>query len=112
MAYHNSDVHFQAKVKVRLPKEGIIETSVGRLIFNNLLPKGMPYRNEAMDKGALRRLVAEVYEEFGVEETARFVDDLKNLGFEYATLSGITISADDLTSPEGEGRDHRTGPRK
>jgi DNA-directed RNA polymerase subunit beta' len=100
MAYQNGDVHFKAKVKVRLPKLGIVETSIGRLIFNNLLPKGMEFRNEAMDKGALRRLLADVYEEYAGEETARFVDDLKNLGFEYATLSGITISADDLTVPK------------
>ena len=100
MAYQNGDVHYQAKVKVRLSKEGIIESSVGRLIFNNLLPKGMPFRNEAMDIKALRSLLADVYEEYGGEETARFVDDLKNLGFEYATLSGITISADDLTVPK------------
>ena len=100
MAYQNGDVHFKAPVKARLPKLGIIDTSVGRLIFNNLLPKGMDFRNEAMNKGALRRLLADVYEEYGGDETARFVDELKTLGFEYATLSGITISADDLTVPK------------
>ena len=100
MAYQNNVVHYQSKVKVRMPKAGLIETTVGRVIFNNLLPKEMPFRNEAMDKGALRRLLSEIYEEHGREVTAEFVDKLKDLGFQYATDSGITISADDLTIPE------------
>ena len=99
MAYHNNEVHFQAKVRIRLPQSGIVDTSVGRVIFNNLLPKDMPYRNETMDKKALRRLVADVYEDYGRPETARVVDELKDIGFEYATKSGVTISVGDLTIP-------------
>jgi DNA-directed RNA polymerase subunit beta' len=100
MALQTRNVHYQAKIRVRIPNEGLIETTVGRILLNNLLPKGMKYQNYAMDKKALRRLVSEVYEEFGMDETARMVDELKNLGFEYATDSGITISSEDLTIPE------------
>ena len=100
MAYHNNDAHYQAKVKVRLPKEGIIETSVGRVLFNNILPKGFPYRNEVMHKKALRSLIADIYEQSGREATAQVADDIKDIGFEFATQSGITISVDDLSIPD------------
>ncbi len=98
-AYHNRDVHFQAKVKVRLPKEGVVETSVGRILFNRILPPNIPFQNHTMDKKALRALVAVAYDSCGREETAEMVDQLKDLGFEYATRSGITISSADLTIP-------------
>ena len=92
-------IHFQAPVKVKMDNE-ILDTTVGRIIFNQLLPKQLGFRNQAMDKKSLRHIVTAVYEVEGPETTARVVDQLKDLGFEYATLSGITISADDLTIPE------------
>ncbi len=100
LAYQNRNVHYQAKVKVRLPELGIVDTSVGRIIFNRALPEGQPFINKAMDKRSLHSIVSEIYESFGTEATAQVVDDLKNLGFEFSTQSGITISADDLTIPE------------
>ncbi len=100
MAEQAGDVHIQAKVRVRLPGQGLIETSVGRVIFNEILPDAVDYRNEAMNKKALRALVSECYRRCGNDETARVVDDLKNLGFKYATISGITISSSDLTIPK------------
>ncbi|HEY8108547.1 MAG TPA: DNA-directed RNA polymerase subunit beta' [Patescibacteria group bacterium] len=100
MAYHNGDAHYKAKVKVRLPKEGILETTIGRILFNNVLPKDFPFRNETMDKKTLRRLIGDVYEECGREATAQVADAIKDVGFEFATKSGITISADDLSIPD------------
>ncbi|MDP9212202.1 MAG: DNA-directed RNA polymerase subunit beta', partial [bacterium] len=100
MAYHNGDVHYQAKVRVRLPKEGLIETSVGRVLFNNILPKDFPFRNEVMHKKALRQLTGDVYEQSGREATAEVADAIKDIGFEFATHSGITISVDDLSIPK------------
>ena len=104
MAYENDHVHYQSQVKVRLPKEGLIETTVGRLLFNQLLPDEVGFKNQAMDKRSLRQVVSEVYEKCTPDITADMVDKVKDLGFEYSTKSGITISADDLTIPEEKDR--------
>ena len=100
LAHENDVVHYQAPVRIRVPKEGVIETTVGRIIFNRILPDEMPFKNQTMDKKALRQLVSEVYELYGNEETARVVDELKDVGFKYSTHSGITISSSDLTIPK------------
>ncbi len=103
LAYQQGLVHARAKIQVRMTdaegKSSRIETSVGRILFNNILPKGMTYRNEVMDSKNLKRLTREIYKHMGNEETAGFVDRVKELGFEYATTSGMTISMDDILIP-------------
>ncbi|MDQ7030987.1 MAG: DNA-directed RNA polymerase subunit alpha C-terminal domain-containing protein [Ardenticatenia bacterium] len=85
----------------RYPKRGeLVETTPGRLVLNQVLPKELGFRNELLDKGGMRDLVAECYTELGLEVTATFVDQLKELGFHYATRSGVTIAIDDVTIPE------------
>lgn len=101
LAYQNGDIGLRAKVKVRIGGD-IIETTVGRLTFNTLMPKGTPYVNEVLTKGKLADIIKSVFDNFGQEETARFVNDIKDLGFEYATLSGISFSMDDLKIPPGK----------
>jgi len=89
----------------RYPRRNeLVETTPGRLILNQVLPKELGFRNELFDKGGMRDLVAECYTELGLEATAAFVDQLKDLGFHYATRSGVTIAIDDVTIPEQKAR--------
>ncbi|MBV9281147.1 MAG: DNA-directed RNA polymerase subunit beta', partial [Chloroflexi bacterium] len=77
-----------------------LDTSVGRVIFNEALPDDIPFRNRIEDKGSLRDAVAAVYARYGQERTAEVADEIKRLGFHYATHSGITMSVSDITIPQ------------
>lgn len=92
-------VDLQAKVKVRIENE-VLETTVGRLLFNEILPEGIGYKNETFKKSQLKAVMAEVFSKYGNEVTADTADSIKELGFQYATLSGISMSFDDLKSPK------------
>jgi DNA-directed RNA polymerase subunit beta' len=79
-----------------------IETTPGRVVFNMALPASVPYKNRIQDKGTLKDVVAEVYSLFGQERTAEVADEIKRLGFHYATHSGITMSVADITIPKSK----------
>jgi DNA-directed RNA polymerase subunit beta' len=76
-----------------------IRTTVGRLIFNQSLPDRLRFVNKAMNRTALRELVADCYRLLGPTETAHVVDAIKSIGFHYATRGGMTIAVDDITIP-------------
>ena len=76
-----------------------IATTVGRIILNAALPDNVVFRNREVEKGVLKDIVADVYAILGNEGTAEALDQLKNLGFKYATKSGITISISDVAVP-------------
>ncbi len=78
----------------------IINTTVGRVIFNDSLPKGMPYVNGLLKKKGLQLLVQSCYLRYGLEKTVEMLDSLKNVGFSYATRSGMSIGIDDLVIPK------------
>ncbi|MBM3173092.1 MAG: DNA-directed RNA polymerase subunit beta', partial [Chloroflexi bacterium] len=82
----------------------VLKTSAGRIIFNEVLPLEFRFRNRVMDKGALKRLVADCYRLLGYEATANVLDNLKKLGFEYATKSGTTIAASDVEVPKSKAK--------
>jgi DNA-directed RNA polymerase subunit beta' len=93
----------QAKIKVRVMDRGerkIIETSVGRLRFNESVPPALGYINETMKKKTLSDLIARSLEELGREETVAFADRIKDVGFDSVTMSGISIAASDILVPE------------
>jgi DNA-directed RNA polymerase subunit beta' len=106
LAYNNKHVHIQAIIKVRLGvgnSEGnteLVETSVGRLIFNKIVPAEMGFRNEAFDKKRLQALVREAYRLFGPERTAELIDEIKRTGFTYMKQSGLSWGMDDLRVPD------------
>ncbi len=100
LAYNNKHVHIQAKIKVRMPNGEMRETSVGRLIFNRVVPEEMGYRDENFDKKKLQTLVREAYRLFGSERTAQLIDDIKRTGFTYMKRSGISWGMDDLAVPQ------------
>ncbi len=77
-----------------------IETCVGRIIFNEVLPEEIPFQNHGMDRPALRKVVSLCYRTLGGEGTAQVVDRIKNTGFHYATRSGITIAIHEIQVPK------------
>ena len=77
----------------------IINTTVGRVIFNDALPKEMPFINGLLKKKGLQQAVRYCYLRHGLEKTVEMLDSLKNLGFTYATRSGLSIGIDDLIIP-------------
>ena len=82
-----------------VPVGGIFTTTVGRVLFNRALPAELRYENRVMDKGKLKELVARTFLLVGRESTAEIVDRVKDVGFHYATLSGITVGIDDIKIP-------------
>jgi len=96
-------VDLHAQIKVRMPDETgkpcLIETTVGRVVFNSFIPQGMPFFNEVASRGKLQDLVMEVFRAQGAARCAEFLDRLKKYGFEYATTSGTTVSIDDMVVP-------------
>jgi DNA-directed RNA polymerase subunit beta' len=78
----------------------VINTTVGRVIFNEALPKEMPFINGLLKKKGLQQTVRYCYLRYGLEKTVEMLDSMKNVGFTYATRSGISIGIDDLIIPE------------
>ena len=99
MAYNNNFVHIQAKIKVRLENGEFVETNVGRLIFNKVVPPEMGFRNENFDKKKLQALVREAHRTLGNERTAELIDEIKRTGFTYMKKSGLSWGMDDLVVP-------------
>jgi len=108
LAYKSKVISLQEKIKVRelLPgkkKTEIFETNVGRILFNQLLPKELPFYNEQITTKNLGDFIKYSLEILGKERTARLLDDIKDLGFYYLTLSGFSWGIDDLpVLPEKE----------
>ena len=98
LAYQTGIVNLRAKIKVRINGK-LLETCVGRIILNQLLPKEFEFINEAFDKKRIKTVIQEHYREFGIEQTAKLLDKLKEVGFTYATKSGISWGMDDLQVP-------------
>src|SRR5438105_3724129 len=80
----------------------VINTTVGRVIFNDSIPEGLPYINGTLKKKGLQSIVNYCHLRLGHETTVKMLDDLKNLGFLYATKAGISIGIDDLVTPEAK----------
>jgi len=104
------DVHSKIKVRVktwydeqgnRLPaaETRLIETTVGRVLFNRILPEEIQFTNRTLEKGGIKDIIAEVYEICGQEVTTQVADEIKRVGFEYAMRSGVTLAVSDITIP-------------
>ncbi|MCL0032695.1 DNA-directed RNA polymerase subunit beta' [Peptococcaceae bacterium] len=99
IAYDNKALSLHAKIKVGYEGK-LIETTVGRIIFNEILPDCLKYFNRSADKKELRRIVDVCYRKEGYARTAKLLDDLKRLGYTFATKAGITIGISDITIPK------------
>jgi DNA-directed RNA polymerase subunit beta' len=112
MAYLLEQVEVHSEVKLRAktwyndkgdrltePETRVIDTTVGRVLFNRILPEEVQFVNEKLDKGGVKDLIADVYEVCGQEKTTEVADKIKALGFEYAMRSGTTLAVADISIP-------------
>ncbi|RMG18352.1 MAG: DNA-directed RNA polymerase subunit beta' [Planctomycetota bacterium] len=122
MAYDQRKVMLQTRIKLRLPagvkvmslardgsrelvkpdKSRIVETTVGRVVFFDMLPEGMPLYNYPLKKSRIKEIIADCHKMLGRQATLTLLDDLKDLGFRHATLGGISFSTYDLKLPEAK----------
>jgi DNA-directed RNA polymerase subunit beta' len=100
MAYDAKKITLQSHVKVRFRGE-VRETTFGRLLFNEIFPEDFPFKDVAMTKKRLSAVMAVAYQKYGQDKTAEIADDLKNLGFEYATKSGLSMAMSDFRDIKG-----------
>ena len=114
-----ADLDLQARIQVRLKRDtkvasafGVfedkkagerIETSVGRITFNSVLPNDYPYLNYEMNKSEISRLIEDCCNRYPLAEMPAILDGLKNVGFHYASIAGVTVSVYDATVPPNKG---------
>jgi len=103
-AYNVGEIGVRSRVKVRInPIDAdLTETTVGRILFNEILPATYPFLNEPQTSKKLTTIIETIFRNYGQEETVVFVDKMKTLGFEYSTLSGISMSMDDFHIPDNK----------
>jgi DNA-directed RNA polymerase subunit beta' len=112
MVYQLAQVDLHSRIKIRMntwyaengdrlpeAETRIIETTVGRVLFNRILPEKVQFINRQLEKGGIKDLIAEVYELYGQDVTTETADAIKRIGFEYAMRSGTTIAVSDITIP-------------
>jgi len=106
LAYELGIIDLCAEIEVRGGDEQgeRIKTTVGRILFNDALPPQLRFYNEVVDKAVLRSLIADCIRLLGNETTAAVLDNLKQLGFSYATKSGISIAMNDIKEPPGKAK--------
>jgi DNA-directed RNA polymerase subunit beta' len=104
IAYDAGELDLHASIRVRI-NEKLEETTTGRIILSEILPENLPFSliNKVMTKKALRSLVNESYRTEGIKSTVILSDRLKDIGYEYATRSGISISIGDMIIPSQKG---------
>ncbi|MCG3775962.1 MAG: DNA-directed RNA polymerase subunit beta' [Nitrospira sp.] len=98
-AYESERITLHQPIKVRIKGE-IVDTTVGRLIFNEVLPEELGFINQNIDKRDIKRITGDVHRYLGNRRTTEFVDQLKKLGYHHATMAGISISVDDVVVPK------------
>jgi DNA-directed RNA polymerase subunit beta' len=98
-ASDNGVLDLHEHVMVKLDGQ-YVRTTAGRVFFNDVLPPAIGYRNETQGRKSLEALVGDTFSTLGPEQTAKLLDDLKDLGFKYATLAGITVGIDDIMVPD------------
>jgi DNA-directed RNA polymerase subunit beta' len=110
LAYDFDTVSFRAKIhvmptgseKYKAFEGNVFETSVGRLLFNSVLPSDYPFINHEMSRKKMSELVDDLIEKYGIENVPAIMDKIKAFGFKYATVSGVTWGLDDVKIPEGK----------
>src|SRR5665213_3865538 len=100
MALDSGEIQLQSKIKINFRGENRIST-LGRFLFNEIFPDDLPFQDDAMTKKRLQGVMSFTYNLFGQDETARIADDLKELGFKYATMSGLSMGMSDFTEIDG-----------
>ncbi len=101
---HAVDLHAGVKVRLTVYENGekvtkLIDTTVGRIIFNQLVPEGIPYINEVLTKKSLRTIIADILKKKGTTITAKFLDDIKAMGYDMAFRGGLSFNIDEVIIP-------------
>ncbi len=99
IAHQFGEIHLQAKIRIRISGE-ILETTLGRAIFNQIVPPELGYNNKVFKKNDIIEAIGTAFENCSIAATAKFCDDLKEIGFKYATVSGISIASSDMIIPK------------
>jgi DNA-directed RNA polymerase subunit beta' len=99
IAYNSRVIELHTKIKVRIDGT-LIETTTGRVIFNQIVPKEMGYFNQLLIKKTFSGFIGQMFMKLGNKVTAKFLDDLKDLGFRYSTAGGLSVSYGDMIIPE------------
>ncbi|MBT7289897.1 MAG: DNA-directed RNA polymerase subunit beta' [Chloroflexi bacterium] len=99
LAYDLGIIELGAEIHVRKPDGERIKTTVGRIIFNEIISDELGYYNKPIDKSQLKKIVIQCHQELGELETADMLDRIKELGFHYATKSGLTVGMSDVEVP-------------
>ena len=110
LAYQHHELDLQAEISTRVDGYGTVKTSLGRMIFNEILPPEIRYFRQdketgewyygiRIDKNEMGRLVANCFKHFGAGKTAVVIDNVKNLGYHYACLAGMTVAISDVIVP-------------
>ncbi len=110
LAYEYGELGVKARIRIRVQKKitekestktnNLIETSLGRVLFNETLPKDYPFINDVMNSKKVERIVGQIIEKYDQQTVEDTLDKIKNLGFESATISGVTWGMDDLIVPK------------
>ncbi len=107
IAYDQGIIELHARINVRLPIEEdgvvvnkVVKTSTGRVLFNEIVPEGIEFKNITFGKKELRNLINEVYAVAGTAKASVFLDQMKKLGFETATTGGLSFSLEDIVIPD------------
>ncbi|MDO4759333.1 MAG: DNA-directed RNA polymerase subunit beta' [Candidatus Saccharibacteria bacterium] len=97
MAYDHGEIALQTPIRVFAKKE-IRNTTLGRVIFNEILPKDYPFDNSVQNGKHLKKVMANIFDQYGAEITVQTADALKNLAFEYETIASVSTCKDDFPS--------------
>jgi DNA-directed RNA polymerase subunit beta' len=99
IAYNYGKVGLHARINVRIDGK-LVETTTGRVIFNQIVPKEIGFFNELLNKKRLVQIISSAFRRVGNLKTAEFLDKLKDIGFRYATAGGLSVSIDDVIIPK------------
>jgi len=101
LAYEYKKIRLQEKIKVRLPKENnqLISTTAGRIIFNEILPEDFPFMNKQLASKDVKNITKDIIYHNDFNKAAEILDNIKELGFYYSTLSGVSWGLTDLKIP-------------
>jgi DNA-directed RNA polymerase subunit beta' len=99
VAYNNEKINLHTRIKIRINGE-LIETTTGRVIFNEIVPDEIGFVNELLSKKSITDITSKCYRLCGNKRTAKFLDELKTLGFDYSMKSGVSVGITDIVVPE------------
>ncbi|MBS1537583.1 MAG: DNA-directed RNA polymerase subunit beta' [Bacteroidetes bacterium] len=98
IAYNSGKLDLHAKIKVRM-KGKMMETTTGRILFNQVVPEAMGYLNELLTKNRLRQIIGQCFRKAGPAKTVEFLDAMKEMGFTFATKGGLSVGIHDVVIP-------------